>query len=154
MWSQKTSFSSKCWYFRINGQKTTFSKWSQNNVIFLEMLIFFEIWAKNYFLKIMKLGSLGFFLAVFMYWYWLMIWSTQFFGSVLICSNIQSTQSNAAVFLLLRKNGLKTNLHTLKIPHLYLEIYIDIKYNIIFVTTLWIMTLFCGGYNITFTRKI
>ena len=97
MWSQKTSFSSIYWYFWIYeqntifkcelkkrpfsrnvdifiyGQKTTFSKWSQNNVIFLEILIFTgkktsfqndlkkrvysemlivtEIWTKNHFSK-------------------------------------------------------------------------------------------------------
>ena len=72
---RKTSFFSKCWYFWTYGGKTTFSKWSQNkeinlemlifadlwtktnlklfqnNVIFLESLIFLEMWAKNDFLK-------------------------------------------------------------------------------------------------------
>ena len=33
-WAQKTSFSSKYWYFRINGQKTVFSKWSQKTISF------------------------------------------------------------------------------------------------------------------------
>ena len=35
--------------FRRYGQKTIFSKWSQNNVIVLEMLILLVIWTKNYF---------------------------------------------------------------------------------------------------------
>ena len=35
-----TSFFSKCWNSRTYGQKTNFSKCSQNNVVFLEMLIY------------------------------------------------------------------------------------------------------------------
>ena len=44
---KKCSFSSKCCY----GQKTIFSTWSQNNVLFLEILIFTNIWTKNDFSK-------------------------------------------------------------------------------------------------------
>ena len=42
-----TSFFTKCWYFWIYWQNTTFSKWSQNNDIFMEMLIFTYLWTKN-----------------------------------------------------------------------------------------------------------
>ena len=47
-----TSFLSKCWYFRIHWQKTTFSKWSQNKDIFIEILIFTALWTRNDFLKL------------------------------------------------------------------------------------------------------
>ena len=47
-WSQKTFFLSICWYFRIYWQKTTFLKRSPNNVIIVEMLIFMDLWTKNY----------------------------------------------------------------------------------------------------------
>ena len=50
----KTSFFLKYRYFRIYGQKTTFPKWSQNNVCLLEILIFLGIWTKNYFFKGIK----------------------------------------------------------------------------------------------------
>ena len=55
-WPQKTSFSSICCYFRLYGQKTTFTKWSKKkrrffskNSVFFDMLIFLDIWTKNHF---------------------------------------------------------------------------------------------------------
>ena len=45
------------------GQKTTFSKWSQNNLIFLEMLTLLVMWSKNCFFKEISRKSLEF-------WYW------------------------------------------------------------------------------------
>ena len=42
-----SQFSSIYWYLRIYRQTTTFLKWFQNNVIFLEMLIFTDSCTKN-----------------------------------------------------------------------------------------------------------
>ena len=73
-WSQITCFILKCWYFRRYGQKTIFksteinpifSKLSQNNDLFLEMLIFLDtfflevfifadLWAKTILLKMIS----------------------------------------------------------------------------------------------------
>ena len=53
-WSNKTLVSSICWYFWIFCQETTFTKWSQNNVIFLEILLFADLWTKTIFKMISK----------------------------------------------------------------------------------------------------
>ena len=49
-----TSYSVKCWYQASYGQKTNFSKWSQNNNLFCEMLILSELLPKNDFFKMIS----------------------------------------------------------------------------------------------------
>ena len=58
----KQRYLSNCWPFRRYGHKTTYSKWSQNNVIFLKMfpwiLLFSEVWTKNDFFKVISKNDL------------------------------------------------------------------------------------------------
>ena len=58
----KQHYLSKCWSFWRYGHKTTYSKWSQNNVIFLKMfawiLLFSEVWTKNDFFKVISKNDL------------------------------------------------------------------------------------------------
>ena len=68
----KTCFTPKCWYLRIcgqniiiviilifliYGQKTIFTKWSQNNIIFFIILVFTDLWTKNYSKSYLKITS-------------------------------------------------------------------------------------------------
>ena len=47
--SQKNVTFPNCWYLRSYEQKTTFLKWSQNNVIFLKIMKFADLDTKRFF---------------------------------------------------------------------------------------------------------
>ena len=91
----KESNFSRNWYFRRYRQKTIFSKWSQENILFLEMLIFSKIWAKTIYLKWSQENILFFEMLIFS-----KIWARTIFQSDL---KITSFSRNVDIFLHIAK---------------------------------------------------